>query len=61
MNMKEKLLFVWILAMVAFSFFFSHFWSFTVHALEQTVALHAISSPVVAKFAAGFSGVQLLS
>jgi hypothetical protein len=60
MAMKEKLFVLWILAVVAFSFFFSHFWSWTVSALSKVVALGFISLPALAMFAAGICGLYFL-
>ncbi|HEV1996162.1 MAG TPA: hypothetical protein VGR03_17645 [Candidatus Acidoferrum sp.] len=60
MSMKEKLLFVWLLVVVAFSFVFHHFWASTICALGRVVALNLVSLPGLAKFAAGICGVHLL-
>jgi hypothetical protein len=60
MSMKEKLLFVWLLVLAAFSFVFRHFWASAVYALGRAVALNLVSLPALAKFAAGISGVHLL-
>ena len=38
MNAKEKMLLVWLVLAVAWFFFLSHFWSFTVCALRNAVA-----------------------
>ncbi len=60
MSMKEKLLIVWLLVVVAFSFVFRHFWASTVYALGRVVALNIVSLAGPAKFAAGIYGVHLL-
>jgi len=56
MTMKEKLLFVWLLVVVAFSFVFRHFWASAVYALGRAVALNLVSLPGLAKLAAGICG-----
>ena len=55
MNMKEKLLFVWLLVVVAFSLVFHHFWASAVYALGKAVALNLASLPGLVSFAVGFS------
>ena len=60
MARKEKLLVLWILAVVAFSFFFSHIWSWPVCALAKAVALGFISLSGLALFAAGIFGVHFI-
>jgi hypothetical protein len=60
MAMKDKLLVLWILAAVAFSFFFSHFWGWALSALEKAVALGFTSLPGLAMFAAGICGVHFM-
>jgi hypothetical protein len=60
MSMKEKVLVVWLLVVVASSFVFHHFWATTVYALGRAVALNLMSLPGLAKLAAGILGVQLL-
>lgn len=52
MNMKEKLLLVWVLVMVALSLLSSHFWGWTVYALEKAVALNVVALPSAARYAA---------
>ncbi len=52
MSMKEKLLLVWVLVMVAFSLLFSHFWGWTIYTLQKAVALNVVSLPSAAKYAA---------
>jgi len=59
MSMKEKLLFVWLLVVVACSFVFRHFWASTVYALGRVVALNLVSLPGLAKLAVGIFGVHL--
>jgi len=60
MSTKEKLVFVWILVVVAFGFVFHHFWASAVYALGRAVALTLISLLGLAKLAAGMYGVHLL-
>jgi hypothetical protein len=60
MNMKEKVLVVWLLMVVASSFVFHHFWATTVYALGKAVALNLVSLPGLAKFAAGIFGLYFL-
>ena len=52
MSMKEELLFVWLLVVVAVSFVFHHFWACTVYALGRAVALNLVFLPGMAKLAA---------
>jgi len=61
MSMKEEILFIWLLVVVAFSFVFHHFWASTVYALGRAVALHLVSLAGLAQFAAGICGVHLWS
>jgi hypothetical protein len=61
MSMKEILLFVWLLVVVAFSFVFRHFWTSAVYAIGRAVALSLVSLPGLAKLAAGICGVRFLS
>jgi hypothetical protein len=60
MSMNEKLLFVWLLVVVGFSFVFRHCWLSTVYALSKVVALNLFSLPGLAKFAVVICGVHLL-
>jgi hypothetical protein len=60
MSTKEKLLFLWILVVVAIGFAFHHFWASTAYTLGRAVALTFISLLGLAKFAAGMQGVHLL-
>jgi hypothetical protein len=60
MSTKEKLLFLWILMVVAFCLVFDHFWASTVYALGRAVALTLISLLGLAKIAVGMYGVHLL-
>ncbi len=60
MSMKEKVLFVWLLVVVACSFIFRRFWASTVYALGRAVALNLASLPGLAKFAMGISSLHLL-
>jgi hypothetical protein len=59
MNMKEKVLFLWLLVVVA-SFVFRHFWASTVCALGRAVALSLVCLPGLAKFAAVIFGAHFL-
>jgi hypothetical protein len=61
MSMKEKLLFVGLLVAVACGFVFRHFWASAVYALGRAVALNLVSSPGLAKLAAGICGIGFLS
>ncbi|HEX7698318.1 MAG TPA: hypothetical protein VF394_13005 [Candidatus Acidoferrum sp.] len=61
MSMKEKLLFVGLLVAVAFGFVFRHFWASAVYALGRAVALNLVSSPGLAKLAAGICGIGFRS
>jgi len=60
MSMKEKVLIVWLPAVVAGSFVFHHFWASTAEALGRPVASTAVSLLDLAKLAAGMCGVHLL-
>jgi hypothetical protein len=60
MAMKEQLPVVWILALVALSFLFRHFWSCALYVMEKIVALGLVSIPCVAKFVVAVCGVWLL-
>ena len=60
MSMKEKLLFGWILAVVAFSLVFHHFSASTIYALGKAVAVDLVSLPGFARFAMEFFGVSFL-
>jgi hypothetical protein len=60
MTMKEKLLVVWILLVVAFGFLFRHFLSWTVYAIQKAVALSLIPLPGLVKTAAGIFCFHLL-
>jgi ABC-type Fe3+-siderophore transport system permease subunit len=60
MSMKEKILLVWLLVVVAFGFVFRHFWASTVYALGRAVAMNLGSLPGLAKFAAVICSVHLL-
>ena len=60
MSMKEKLLLVWLLVVVAFGFVFRHFWASTVYALGRAVAMNLVSLPGLAKFAAVICSMHLL-
>jgi len=60
MSMKEKLLLLWVLVMVAVGFMFRHFWACTVYAIGRAVALNVVSLPALAKSTAGVFGVLFL-
>ncbi len=60
MSMKEILLIVWLLVVVASGFVFRHFWTCAVYVLGRAVALNLISLPGVAKIAAAICGVHFL-
>jgi hypothetical protein len=60
MSMNEKLLFVWILLVVAFSLVSRHFWAIAADELGRVLALNLIGLPGLAKLAAGIFGVHLL-
>jgi hypothetical protein len=60
MSMKEKLFFLWLLVVVAFSFVVRHFWASTIYVLGRAVALNLVSLPSLAKFAVVICGVHLL-
>jgi hypothetical protein len=61
MSKKEKVLFVWFLAVATVSLVFHHFWACTVYALGRAVALNFVILPGLAKFAAGIWTAHLLS
>jgi hypothetical protein len=61
MSMKEKLLFVWLLAVVAFSFVIRHFWASAVYPIGRAVALNLVSLPGLVKLAAGICGIGFLA
>ena len=60
MSTKERILFLWILVVVAFGLVFHHFWASTVYALGRAVALTLISLVGLARLAAGIHGMHLL-
>ena len=60
MSTKEKILFLWILVVVAFGLVFHHFWASKVYTLGRAVALTLIPLLDLAKIAAGLYGVHLL-
>ena len=60
MSMKEKLLFVWLLMVVAFSFVFRHFWASAAYTIGRAVAPNLVSLPGLVKLAAGICGVGFL-
>jgi hypothetical protein len=60
MSMNEKLLFLWLLVVVVFSFVFHHFGASAIYALGKAIAMNLISLPGLAKCAAGILGGLLL-
>jgi hypothetical protein len=60
MSMKEKLLFLWLLAVVVFSPFLHHFWSIAMEALGKVLAMNLFTLPALAKFMAGLFGLFFL-
>jgi hypothetical protein len=60
MNVKERLLVVWILVVVAVGFWFHHFLSWTVFAFQKAVAFSFFLLPGLVKFAAGVCCINLL-
>jgi hypothetical protein len=61
MTMKEEVFLVGLLLVVASSFFFSHFWSYTIYVVQKTVALGILPLLVFSKFLAGIVGIHLLA
>jgi hypothetical protein len=61
MSKKTKLLVVWLLLVVASTFLFSQFWSYTVFVLQKAVVTDILPLPFLTKVAAGIGGVHLLS
>ncbi|HYL86982.1 MAG TPA: hypothetical protein VE263_22350 [Candidatus Angelobacter sp.] len=51
MSTKDKLLLIWLLMIVALSFFISHFWSFTIYAIQKAVALGVVPLLVASRLA----------
>lgn len=60
MSMKEKLVVVWILVVVAFGFLFHHFLSWTVCAFQKAVEFGFLPLPGLVKFALGVFCINLL-
>jgi hypothetical protein len=60
MKTKEKLLFVWILVVLAIGILFSHFCGGAVHVLEHFVACSFVSLPGLAKFSAAAFDIHFL-
>ena len=60
MSMKDKILIVLVLLVVALGLVFSHFWTSTLYALGKAVALSLVSLPGLAKLAAALGSVHLL-
>jgi len=59
MNGKTKFLILGLVLAVALGLFLSHFWSYTICALEKAVATGFVPL-VVSKFAAGITGMRFL-
>lgn len=60
MSMKDKILIVWLLVVVALGLAFSHFWTSTVYAVGRAVASSLVSLPHLAKLAAALGSLHLL-
>ena len=60
MTMNEKLLVVWILAVVGIGLLFHHFLSWTIYAFQRVVAFSIFPLPGMMKFAAVICCVNLL-
>ena len=60
MSMNEKLLFLWLLVVMVFSFVFHHFWASAIYALGKAIAMNFVSLPGLAKSTAGIFGVFFL-
>lgn len=61
MDAKEKVLFVWILLVVMFTFVSHRFWDCMLCALEKAMAFSILSMPGLAKMVAAICSVSLLS
>jgi hypothetical protein len=59
MTIREKLLVVWILVVVAFGFLSHQFWSFTVELFQKVVAFSVIPLPRLVKIAVGICCINL--
>ena len=59
--MNEKLLVVWVVAVVAIGFLFHHFLSWTIYAFQKVVAFSFLPIPAPVKFTAGICCLKLLS
>ena len=60
MSMKEKLRFLWLLAVVVFGLVFRHFCAIAIETLGKVIAMNLNSLPGFAKFAAGILGMFFL-
>jgi len=58
MDAKEKLLLVFIALVVAFSFLFSHYWTFTVFVVQRVVACSFMPFQVFSLLAAWIAGTH---
>ena len=57
MNIKEKLLFLFILVWIVGSFLLANFWNCTVYAIQKVVAFGVVPL-LISKLVACFAGVQ---
>jgi len=60
MSMKEKLRFLWLLAVVVFGLVFRHFCAIAIETLGKVIAMNLNSLPGFAKFAAGILSMFFL-
>jgi hypothetical protein len=60
MTVNEKLLVVWVFAVVAIGFLFHHLLSWTICAFQKVVAFIFIPLPALVKYAAGVCCMNLL-
>jgi len=60
MSMNEKLLFLWLLVVVVFSFLFHHFLANVIYEIGKAIAINLVYLPGLAKFTAGIFGVLFL-
>ena len=59
MATKEKLLFVWILLVLAAGLLFHHFWSYAFFLLEKAVACAFVSLPELTKTTGEWININL--
>ncbi len=60
MTVKEEILFVWVIVVVAFGLVFHHFWASAVDVLGRAAALNMVSLLGLAKLVAGICGLHFL-